>query len=272
MKMLELSPGNQLAYDYQAPASANGHTVVFINPITGDVGMWNEQIVPALHQQGIGTLVYNFRGQAQSTYTSGTDLTDKLIVSDLRALLAAVNPPNPVLAGLSIGGLYAARAMLEGSPVAALVLINTLRRITTRLDWMNEASLRVMEVGGPNLMKDLYFQLLVGEPYQQANRQNFLADKPDYTPLPKDSGAWNLLTWMGKSDWDIDWAGLTVPTLVVTGTQDRVFYDKPVHDELLALLPDARHVVMADAGHMLPAEQPAQFINALSEFVKQLSP
>ncbi|MGH1361444.1 MAG: alpha/beta fold hydrolase [Burkholderiaceae bacterium] len=270
MNLLELSPGNQLAYEYQAPASADGYTVVFINPITGDVALWNEQIVPALQAQGIGTLVYNFRGQAQSTYDPAVDLTDELIISDLRALLAAVNPPKPVLAGLSIGGLYAARAMLEGSPVAALVLINTLRRITPRLEWMNEASLRVMAVGGPNLMKDLFFQLLVGEPFQQANRANFLVEKPDYTPLPKDSGAWNLLTWMGKTDWDIDWAALSVPTLVVTGTQDRVFYDKPIVEELFSLLPDARHVQMHDAGHMLPAEQPAQFIAALTQFVQQL--
>lgn len=270
MNMLELSAGNQIAYDYQAPASPNGHTVVFINPITGDVALWNDQIVPALHAQGIGTLVYNFRGQAVSTYGPDVDLTDQVIISDLQALLAAVNPPNPVLAGLSIGGLYAARAMLEGSPVAALVLINTLRRITPRLEWMNAASLRVMEVGGPNLMKDLFFPLLVGEPFQQVNRQNFLLDQPDYTPLSKDTGAWNLLTWMGKTDWDIDWAALSVPTLVITGTQDRVFYDKPIVEELFALLPNASHVQMADAGHMLPAEQPAQFIAALTEFVQQL--
>lgn len=270
MSTLELSTNNTLVFEYVAPTEPDGVTVVFINPITGDIGLWNEQIVPALQAQGIGTLVYNFRGQAKSTYSHELALTDELIISDLRSLLEAVKPPRPVLAGLSIGGLYGARAMLEGTPVAALVLINTLRRITPRLDWMNEASLRVMAVGGPNLMKDLFFQLLVGEPYQKANRQNFLAQNPDYTPLSQDTGTWNLLTWMGKTDWDINWAGLTVPTLVITGTQDRVFYDPPIVQELLALIPDAQHLEMPDAGHMLPAEQPEQFIEALSRFAKRL--
>ena len=271
MNQFNIDTSNALPYLYQAPAEgAQGKTLVFINPITGDLSLWNEHIVPAMQAKGYGTLVYNFRGQANAPYSPDARLTDDLIISDLQALLAHVGAPNPVLVGLSIGGLYAARAMLDGTPVAALVLINTLRKITPRLAWMNDASLRVMEVGGPNLMKDLYFHLLVGEPYQQENRAQFLSNEPDYTPLPKDSGAWNLLTWMGKSDWDIDWSELSVPTLVITGTQDRVFYDRPIIDELFALLPDATRVDMHDAGHMLPAEQPAGFIAHLGKFVDGL--
>jgi len=268
MSKFELDAQNSLPYLYHAPANGQaGKTLVFINPITGDMSLWNEHIVPAMQAKGYGTLVYNFRGQANAAYDPALKLTDELIIGDLRALLKHVAAPNPVLIGLSIGGLYAARAMLEGTPVAGLVLINTLRKITPRLAWMNDASLRVMQVGGPNLMKDLYFHLLLGEPFQQANRAQFLTAEPDYTPLSEDSGAWNLLTWMGQSDWDIDWAKLSVPTLVITGTQDRVFYDRPIIDELYALLPQATRVDMNDAGHMLPAEQPAGFIRHLGDFV-----
>jgi len=271
MNRFEIDSQNALPYIYQAPAAGvDGKTLVFINPITGDLGLWNEQIVPAMQAKGHGTLVYNFRGQANAPYGADKKLTDELIIGDLQALIKHVGAPNPVLVGLSIGGLYAARAMLNGTPVAALVLINTLRKITPRLAWMNDASLRVMEVGGPNLMKDLYFHLLVGEPFQRENRAQFLTEKPDYTPLPKDSGAWNLLTWMGKTDWDIDWAKLTVPTLVITGTQDRVFYDRPIIDELFATMPQATRVDMDDAGHMLPAAQPAGFIQHLNEFMDGL--
>lgn len=271
MNRFDLDSQNALPFVYHEPAAGeNGKTLVFINPITGDMGLWNEQIVPAMQAKGYGTLVYNFRGQAGAPYSADLHLTDELIIGDLQALLKHVAAPNPVLVGLSIGGLYAARAMLSGTPIAALVLINTLRKITPRLAWMNDASLRVMQVGGPNLMKDLYFHLLMGEPFQQANRTQFLADEPDYTPLSEDSGAWNLLTWMGKTDWDIDWAKLTVPTLVITGTQDRVFYDRPIIDELFATLPNATRVDMNDAGHMLPAEQASGFIDHLGRFVDGL--
>lgn len=268
MTMLQIDSQNAIYYEYQAP-EGDKPTFVFVNPITGDVSLWNGHTVPALREAGFGTLVYNFRGQDKSLYANGIDLTDTLLITDLDRVVREVNPPKPVLTGLSIGGLYAARAILSGTPASGLVLINTLRKITPRIEWMNDASLRVMEVGGPNLMKDLYFQFITGEPFQVVNRKQFLSDKPDYTPLDKDSGAFNLLTWMGKTDWDISWSQLKLPTLVLSGLQDRVFYDAPIVDELFATLPDATRIDMPDAGHMLPAELPQAFADTLLEFGKK---
>lgn len=266
MPMLELGPNDGLYYEYSPPSQDGACTYVFVNPITGDVGLWNAVIVPALQRQGYGTLVYNFRGQANSPYSPGTALTEEVIVGDLRVLLQHVQPPRPVLVGLSIGGLYAAKAYLGGANAAGLVLVNTLRRITPRLAWMNDATLVAMKVGGPDLMKDLLFHLLVGEPFQEANRKDFLKPDTRYEPLPADSGAFNLLTWMGKTDWDIDWSRLDCPVLLVQGLQDRVFYDPPIVAELAATLPNATRVDVAEAGHMLPAETPDAFLAALGGF------
>lgn len=270
MAELSLGEGEALYFEHQPAAEAGAPTFVFVNPITGDVGLWNQVIVPALTGASYGTLGYNFRGQAKSRFAPGRKLDAPLIVADLQALLANVGPNRPILVGLSIGGLYAARAVLAGSRASGLVLINTLRRITPRIAWMNDASLRVMQVGGPNLMKDLYFHLLVGEDYQRRHRGDFLRDDSDYQPLAQDSGAYNLLTWMGQTDWDLDWSGLTLPTLVVTGTQDRVFYEPAIVEELFAALPQGRRVDMTDAGHMLPLETPEPLIAALQDFAESL--
>lgn len=224
-------------------------------------------IVPALQTQGHGTLVYNFRDQAISTFAPGMDLTEQVIVADLRAVLDHVKPPRAVAVGLSIGGLYAAKAYLAGSDIVGLVLVNTLRRITPRLDWMNDATLVAMKVGGPNLMKDLLFHLLVGEPFQVANRADFMKPDTVYAPLPEDTGAFSLFTFMGKTDWDVDWSKLDCPVLVVMGLQDRVFFDPPIVDELFATLPDAKRIDVAEAGHiMLPAETPDAMVAALKGF------
>lgn len=263
MSQLELSPGNSLYYEYTPPSKSGANTYVFVNPITGDVSLWNAVIVPALQAEGYGTLVYNFRGQANSPYSQGTDLTEQVIVSDLRAILDHCQPSDAVLVGLSIGGLYAAKAYLQGAAVKGLVLVNTLRRITVRLDWMNQATLRAMQVGGPDLMKDLLFHLLVGEPFQEANRKDFLKPDTKYAPLPVDTGAYNLLTWMGKTDWDIDWSALKCPVLMLQGLQDRVFYDPAIVAELQATIPNVSRVDVPEAGHMLPAETPQAFLKAV---------
>ncbi len=274
MALLELGLEDALYYEETPPARAGAVSFVFVNPITGDVGLWKDKIVPALTAAGYGTLVYNFRGQANSPHDPGLALNDDLIVGDLMTLMAALRDrgglAKPVPVGLSIGGLYAARAILGGAAAAGLVLINTLRRNSPRIAWMNDAALRVMTVGGPNLMKDLYFPLLMGEPFQAANRANFLLDEPDYEPLPEDSSAFNLLTHMGASDWEVDWSALDLPTLSVTGLQDRVFYDAAVVEELFASLPQGRRLDVAEAGHMLPLETPEPLIEGLLAFAKDL--
>ena len=263
MATLNLSPGNSLYFEYTPGSNAEAGTYVFVNPIMGDVSLWNAAIIPALQAKGFGTLTYNFRGQALSEFTPGMDLTEQVIVDDLCAILDHVQPPKATLVGLSIGGLYAAKAYLRGKDIAGLVLVNTLRRITPRLEWMNDATMVAMKVGGPNLMKDLLFHLLVGEQFQVANRADFMQPGTAYDPLPKDTGAYSLFTFMGKTDWDIDWSKLDLPVLVVMGLQDRVFFDPPIVDELFASLPHGSRVDVAEAGHMLPAETPDALLAAL---------
>lgn len=271
MPMLDLGPDDALYYEWTPPAESSRPSFVFVNPITGDTSLWSGAIAPALQAEGFGALLYDFRGQTQSRYKPGRRLDADLIVEDLTAIVRHVGPERPVLTGLSIGGLYCARAVLEGLDAAGVVFINTLRRITPRIAWMNDATMRAMQVGGPNLMKDLYFHLLVGEDFQKENRAAFLADDPDYAPLDPNSGAHNLVTWMGQTSWDVDWSALELPILSITGLQDRVFYDPKIVDELFATLPDARRVDMSDAGHMLPVEKPEAFTAALKAFGDEIA-
>lgn len=267
MPMLDLGPDDALYYEWTPPPDAGAPSFVFVNPITGDTSLWTGAVTPPLVAAGYGALVYDFRGQAKSRYRADRALDADLIVADLAAVVRHAAPAAPILVGLSIGGLYAARAILEeGVDAAGLVLVNTLRKLSPRVRWMNDATLRAMQVGGPNLMKDLYFHLLVGEAFQAANRDAFLADPPDYAPLDPQSGAYNLVTHMARTGWDVDWSKLRLPTLVMTGLQDRVFYDAANVAELYASLPDARRIDVAEAGHMLPAETPGRLVEALLAF------
>lgn len=270
MPMLNIGQDDAIYYEWTPPSTPGAPSFVFINPITGDTSLWTGTIVPAVTAAGFGALVYDFRGQGQSRYAPGLKLDDGVIVADLERIVAHVAPPKPVLTGLSIGGLYAARAIQNGMDAAGLVLINTLRRMTPRVEWMNAATMRAMEIGGPNLMKDLYFHLLVGEKFQAANRAAFLPDEPDYTPLDPNSGAYNLVTWMGKTSWELDWSTIETPSLVLTGLQDRVFFDAANVDALASSMPNATRQDMPDAGHMLPVETPEPFIEAILGFARDL--
>ena len=270
MPQLELSAGNGLAYDHQPPSRADGLTFVFVNALTGDKGMWESTIASALRAEGHGSLVYNLRGQAGSPFTQES-IEEATIVADLVALMGQVKPVRPVYVGLSIGGLFAIKAHLAGGTAraAGLVLINTLRRHGPRLAWINQAIVRAAEVGGLDLVRDLYSPLLLNEEFQEANRGSFLL-REQYEPVAHDDGAYLLLKSGIGADWEVDYGVLDLPVLVITGLQDRVFYDKTDVDSLFGWLPRGRRVDLADAGHMIPVERPEALAAALLAFAKDL--
>ncbi len=268
MPQLDLSPGNGLFYDY-APPGARGSIFVFVNALTGSTAMWEAEIAPALRDAGHGTLAYNFRGQADSPFTPGTELDQALIVDDLGRLLAEVEPPDPVLVGLSIGGLFAAGAYLKGASAAGLVLINTLRRAGPRLEWINAATLRAAQVGGLRLLMDINMPLLVNVERLQEIRADFLTEAP-YEPLDPSHGHYNLLENSARADWNLPYERLDLPTLVMTGLQDRVFFDRDDVEALYARLPRARRLELRDAGHLIPVERPGATIKALLDFGRWL--
>ena len=269
MAQFSISEGNAVFYNYTPASAEQGINFIFYNALTGDAGMWSSDIAAALQRAGHGTLVWNFRGQANSPFTPGLALDDRLIVADAGRLLHALNPPRSVLVGLSIGGLFAARTYLAGWPATGLVLINTLRRPGPRLAWLNDAALRCAEIGGLELIKDLYGALIFNQDWLAQNRSNAFKEEP-YTPLSPEQGHYRLLSDCRSADWDIPYEQLALPALVLTGLQDDMFLNPDDVAALSARLPQAQRADLADAGHMVPVERPQAFIKALLDFARTL--
>lgn len=267
---LGLGDRDGLFYLHHAPTRREAATFVFVNALTGSTDAWEAAIAPGLRAQGFGTLSYNFRGQAGSPFDPALDLTDRVIVADLERLLTRVAPARPILVGLSIGGLYAARAVLAGAHAEGLVLLNTLREIGPRIDWVNTAMAHIVAHGGVSLFLDALFPLLVNGDFAAKARGNFL--KGDYAPLPPEHGHMNLMRNAAATDWNLDYSTLALPVLVITGLQDRVFLDRHIVDRLYATLPDARREDWAEAGHLLPQEAPERLTESLARFGREICP
>ena len=270
MSQLELSPGNSLTFDHIQP-SEGGFTFVFFNALSGDKEMWTSTVGDALRGAGHGMLIYNLRAQAGSASTQDT-IDVASIVEDAKALLAHAKPVRPIHVGLSIGGLFSLEAHRAGGHCRAdgIVLINTLRKASPRLDWVNDAVVRAAETGGFDLMKDLYMPLLMNAEWQAANRAAFL-QSPSYTPCSPDDGALKLLKSGTTANWDVNYEAIDVPVLAITGLQDRVFFDAADVAELAARLPHCERLDLADAGHMIPVERPQRLADALLNFARGLS-
>lgn len=268
MAFLEIDAENALYYLHAPPARAGAPTFVFVNALTGATGHWEAAVAPALRAEGFGTLSWNFRGQEQSRFRPGLALTPGLVVEDLMRLLAAIRPERPVLVGLSIGGLFAAQAILAGARAAGLVLLNTLREIGPRIAWINDAMPLLVAHGGVQLFLDALFPLLVNEELAAARRAEFL--RGGYAPMEPDHPHLNLMRHAREADWGIDWAALALPVLNITGLEDRVFLDRRVVERLLARLPDVRREEWEDCGHLVPIERPERLAASLARFGREL--
>ena len=266
MPHLRIDDSNSLYYEHDQPSSAEGRTYVFVNPVTGDCSLWQNRIGPALRDAGHGTLVYNFRGQANSDFAPGTALNAELITADLMRLIEDRAVADPIVVGLSIGGLYAIRAIEQGARFSGLVLINTLRKMSPRIDWMNRICVRLMAMGGPTLLRDTMSHVITGRDLHAAMIDDVFGADGVYEPLAPEAGFMNLVTHMAETDWTIDCGALDLPVLVTTGYQDRVFYDPADVDEMFAALPQGYRLDMPQAGHMIPAERPTDLTIALLGF------
>lgn len=262
--------GDALAYEFKPPPGPDGACFVFFNALTGAAEGWRAGVLPPLIEAGHGYLLFDYRGQGESRFSPDTPLAPALIESDAGALMDELAPQNAILVGLSIGGLFAARCRTRGAGASGLVLINTLRADGPRLRWVNDAVRRAVEVGGLELFRDLYSPLLFNEDWQRENRPSMLREDPDYRPIDRSSGTYNLLAHAGEADWNLDYEAIDMPVLVITGLQDRVFYNEADVAALAARMPDARRLDMGDAGHLIPAERPNALALALQDFARDL--
>ncbi len=264
MSELELSAGEKLYYEYIAPSSET-KTFVFVNALTGNTGMWSGAICQSLQAAGFGTLVYNFRGQIDTTFADETDLTPDLIVKDIGQLMARINPPSPILVGLSIGGLFAAQAYLAGVEACGMVLINTLRKPGQRLDWINQAMVQLAKIGGGRLVMTANMPT-IASPDLLAKMWDATFTNAPYEAPPKADGLLRLMIGSLQTEWDFAYEKLDLPVLILTGKYDRVFRIDDDIKELKAHIGDVDEKTYHDAGHLIPLENPAKFSNDLLNF------
>lgn len=270
MAYIEISKTDGLTYEHAAPASESGVTFVMFNALSADFSMWRATVGDALTGAGHGMLLWNYRGQEGSPAAPDIALDAELITADGLRVLDQAKPLRPVLVGLSIGGLFAMRGLLDGASASGLVLINTLRRAGPRLSWVNDAVVRCAEVGGMDLMKDLYAPMIFNEEWLGKNREEALLDA-HYSPLADDFGPLRMLRDCRSADWNVPYERLDLPVLVVSGLQDQMFLDLADVEKMAARMPRCERADFADAGHMVPLERPDAFADALLKFASTLS-
>jgi pimeloyl-ACP methyl ester carboxylesterase len=249
-----------------AVSSGAGTPVVLLHAFPLDGGMWAPQVEALAGSYQV--IVPDLRGfgaaREQAVEEAGMDL----LADDVARLLDDRGLDRVVLGGLSLGG-YVALAFVRrhADRLGGLLLLDTkagadteqaradrLRMVERVLaegtGFLPEATLpRVLGKTSleerPELVERVTAMVREQDPLAIAGAQRGMAARPDATDVL---------------------AGITVPTLVVTGEEDAVIGPE-VGRELAAAIPDARFLLVERAGHLSNLEQPEVVNEALLDFL-----
>ncbi len=226
--------------------------IVLVPGLNCSARLYAEQI-PALWRFGPVTVADHTRDDSMTAIAA-------------RILIAA--PPRFALVGLSMGG-YIAMEMTRQAPqrVAKLALLDTgARPETAEQTEGRQRRIELTKGGRFTETVDAHFPLVV-----HRNRHGDLALTKLVRVMAEETGAAAFLRQqqaiIGRLDARTGLAAIKCPTLVLVGDGDEL---TPPHlsEEIAAVIPGARLVVIADCGHLSTLERPQAVTQALVEWME----
>jgi pimeloyl-ACP methyl ester carboxylesterase len=264
--------GTSIYYEETNSADAGGAAaappIVLLHGFPLDSRVW------AAQREGLAksrrVIAPDLRGFGRSP--SADAFSMESIADDVHALLADLGALPAVLGGLSMGG-YAVLAYAKKYPgdLKGLILIDTRAEADTPEG--REARQKMIDAvrarGSVAAAEMMMPKMLAPQTPQRApdiarELRTIMESQP---PLTIENA---LAALRDRPDFRKDLASIAEPTLILVGDADAI--TPPAMAETLNKnIPNSQLVVIRDAGHMTPMEQPEQVNAALRDFVAQLA-
>jgi pimeloyl-ACP methyl ester carboxylesterase len=243
-----------------------GPALVFIHGAGASHDMWKPQV--EYFSKDYNVITYDLRGHQQS---EGFDekYSCQLFADDLHQLIDRLGLREPVIIGLSLGGMVAQEyAIKYHSNLTGLVLadtaVATALTLTDKLTkavfpaWMVKWTIRRMSNESYANWSFKYFDM-DEEIREYLIKEQLKLDKRELLKITDAIYSFKLLPL----------ETIEVPTLVIVGENERkaVF---PHADKMVELIKNSRKVIIPGAGHVSNLENPETFNTELDEFLRGL--
>ena len=251
----------------------SGPPLVFLHGGWLDRDLWKPQVERFAEAHTVVTP--DLRGHGESLADDSFDI-DRM-AADVAALCEQLDAGRPTLVGLSLGSLVAQRfGAAHPDWLAGLVLAGTVRSVPPIPG--PEAGRRLLAPRGPaHAWVRLWgpaatFRTLLGSVETAEGTWLALDDAARSYALncidAYDSGAFLRVLDTFHEFRPLDLSELDVPTLLIHGDHEASAVVAQ-NRRLARTIPDADHVVIEDAGHLLNRDAPEKFDAALSQFLDE---
>ena len=251
---------------YYEQHGESGPPLVFIHGAAASHDMWKPQVEH--FSKSYNVINYDLRGHQQSE-GSQDKYTCELFADDLHLLIDRLGLEEPVVIGLSLGGMVAQEyAVKYQSNLKGLVLADT--AVATALTtsdkltkamfpaWMVKWTIRRMSDEGYAKWSFKFFEM-DDEVREYLIQEQLKLGKEELLKVIDATYSFKLLPL----------ETIEVPTLVVLGENERkaVF---PHADKMIELIKNSRKVIIPGAGHVSNLENPEVFNRELDDFLRGL--
>lgn len=251
--------GLQLSYTDEG----HGRPLLFVHGFPLCRGAWQKQW-DAL-RTSFRVIAPDLRDFGESEGKAGT-ATMADFATDLHSLLQQLKTGSVILIGHSMGG-YVALAFAREFPamLRGLVLVSTKSGADTpEAAAGRRATAEKVQAEGVKVVVDAMAAKMLAASNQDAT---MAAQVRGLMAPSKQEGLIAALLGMAeRPDSTAMLAGISVPTLVVTGADDRII-PSAESEKLAAAIPGAQLSVIAGAGHLVAFEQPDAFNRTLTEWL-----
>lgn len=247
----------------------DGLPILFVHGFPLDHQMWREQLAGLSNDFRL--IAPDLRGFGQTTVTEGS-VTMETHADDLAALLDALSVDEKiVLCGLSMGSYVAWQFQRKyGDRLRGLILCDT-RAIADSpeaVENRRKLAATVLEHGtepvAAAMMPNLFAEASTEKRREaiELTRQTLIANSPAGIAAAS-------LGMAERPDVTADLPGIETPALLIVGEDDRISTVEEMRG-IAEAMPNAEFVVIPEAGHMSPLENPEPANLAIREFVTRI--
>jgi pimeloyl-ACP methyl ester carboxylesterase len=249
-------------------------TVVFLHAFPCDHRMWEPQMQD-VRAAGWDAVALDLPGFAGTALPATEPTLDSVADGVLMAVAAGVGTERVVLVGVSLGG-YVAMSILRRHPerVGALVLCDTKATVDSPEAKANRERLASLIEDQPTESGRILEQAVLPGLLGQTTHEQ----RPDVVDQVRAwlheadprTVAWYQRAMAARPDSLAALAAFSGPSAIIWGEEDQL---SPWHEQerMAQLLPNARMVRVAGAGHLANVERPVEVTSGILDFLGSLA-
>ena len=243
-------------------------SIIFLHGFPFDQNMWDAQV--EFLKNDFLCVTYDIRGLGKSDSSDG-HFTMEMFADDCLTIIAELELDKPVLCGLSMGGYLGFRVLERAQEIfLAAILCDTRAESDSDAAKLKRAN-GVRQINAEGVEK--FVEGFVPNCFSEKFKTENVAEYNVYLERSKKSNPLGLkgclLAMQGRTSTTSYLSQIKIPTLLLCGIEDNLTPPAEMK-EVADKIPNSKYLVVPEAGHMTPIENPEVVNKAMKDFLLSL--